>query len=81
MGAKSTMDDQGTPSNPRRRKRREQRRLFLLAAAFLVLVGGAVIGLAYGTRAVALGVTCLLAGAGFLALVWGILVLVERWVD
>lgn len=53
----------------------------MVVAGFLVIVGGAVIALAYGSRAVVLGATCLLAGAGILSLLWALLVLVERWVE
>jgi hypothetical protein len=69
------------PDNPRARRRREQRRLFLVVAGFLIVAGGAIIALAYGSRAVVLGATCLLAGVGVLALLWGILVVIERWVE
>lgn len=66
------------PTNPRAQRRREQRRLFWAVVAFLVIGGGAVILISYGSRAVILGVTCLLAGAGVLGLVWFILSLIER---
>lgn len=75
------MNDQGDPSNPRAERRREQRRLFWVVAGFLVVGGGAVIALAYGSRAVVLGAACLLAGVGVLALLWGILLVIERWVE
>lgn len=75
------MAEKGKPANPREKRRREQRRLFLVVAGFIVLVGGAVIALAYGGRAIALGITCLLAGAGTLALLWALLSVLERWVD
>ena len=75
------MNDQGEPSNPRAQRRREQRRLFWVVAGFLVVGGGAVIALAYGSRAVVLGATCLLTGVGVLALLWGMLLLIERWVE
>lgn len=75
------MSDKREPANPRARRRREQRRLFWLVAGFLVVGGGAVIALAYGSRAVVLGATCLLSGAGVLALLWGVLLLIERWVE
>jgi hypothetical protein len=74
------MSDQDSPSNSRAQRRREQRQLFWLVAGFLVVVGGAVIALAYGSRAVVLGAVCLLTGVGVLAVLWGILLLMERWV-
>jgi len=55
--------------------------LFLVVIGFLIVVGGAIIGLAYGSRAIALGATCLLAGAGLLVLIWVLLRVVERWVE
>lgn len=75
------MSDQKKPTDPRARRRREQRQLFWLIAGFLVIVGGAIIALAYGSRAVVLGATCLLAGVGILGLLWGVLLLIERWAE
>lgn len=75
------MVEERKPANPRETRRREQRRLLWVVAGFVILVGGAAIALAYGRRAVALGVMCLLAGAGALLLLWGLLTVVERWVD
>jgi hypothetical protein len=45
---------------------------------FLVVGGGVGIALAYGARAIALGLGCLLTGAGILGLLWAILTLMER---
>ncbi len=77
----SDQDHASGPSNPRAQHRREQRRLFWVVAGFLVVGGGAAIALAYGTRAVVLGAACLLAGAAILAILWGMLLLIERWVE
>jgi len=70
--------DPGKPTDRRTRRQREQRRLFWVVAAFLVVGGGIAIALVYGPRAVALGATCLLAGAGVLGLLWIVLLLIER---
>jgi hypothetical protein len=75
------MSDQNRPTNPRAQRRREQRRLFWAVVGFLVVGGGVAIAVAYGSRAIVLGATCLVAGVGILALLWGILLLIERWVD
>jgi hypothetical protein len=75
------MSDQGDPTNPRRQRRLEQRRLFWAVAVFLVVVGGGIIALVYGSRAVLLGAACLLGGAGILAVLWVILILIERWAE
>lgn len=71
-------DSPDRPTDLRAQHRREQRRLFWIVAAFLVVVGSITIALAYGPRAVVLGVVCLLAGAGILGLLWLILLLIER---
>lgn len=72
-------DSTRRPSSPRARRRREQRRLLWIIVAFLVVVGPVAIALVYGLPAAALGLLCLLIGAGVLALVWLLLTLMERW--
>jgi fatty acid desaturase len=76
----AAMSDQNRPTNRRVQRRREQRRLFWIVAGFLVVGGGVAIALAYGSRAVALGAACLVGGVAILALLFGILWLVEQWV-
>jgi uncharacterized membrane protein YphA (DoxX/SURF4 family) len=71
-------DDADRPTDLRARRQREQRRLFWIVAAFLVVVGGVTIALVYGPPAAALGLACLLVGAGLLGLLWLILLLIER---
>ena len=66
------------PTDLRAQRRREQRRLFWIVAAFLVVGGTIAIALVYGPPAAALGLACLLAGAGVLGLLWLILLLIER---
>jgi hypothetical protein len=72
------MSEEGKPTNRRAQHRRDQRRLLWGVLIFLVVGGGLAIALAYGSRAVALGVTCLLAGAGILGLLWLVLLVIER---
>jgi hypothetical protein len=72
---------EGKPTDLRAQRRREQRRLFWIVAAFLVVVGSVAIGVAYGPRAVPLGLTCLAVGAGTLGLLWLILTLMEKLAD
>jgi hypothetical protein len=62
----------------RQQRRREQRRLLWAVMAFLVVGGTITIALVYGLPAAALGLVCLLAGAGVLALLWLIMLLIER---
>jgi hypothetical protein len=71
-------DEPGKPTDLRAQRKREQRRLFWIAAAFLVVAGSIAIGVAYGPRAVPLGLTCLTVGAGALGLLWLILTLMEK---
>lgn len=66
------------PTDLRAQRRREQRRLFWSVAAFLVVGGSIAIGVVYGAEAIPLGLTCLLAGAGLLGLLWLILTLLEK---
>jgi fatty acid desaturase len=66
------------PTDRRAQRRRDQRRLFWTVAVFLVVAGSIAIGVAYGPRAVPLGLTCLAAGAGTLGLLWLILTLIEK---
>ena len=74
--------EQGEPVSAnmdlRQQRRREQRRLLWAVIAFLVVVGTVTIALFYGVPAAALGLVCLLAGAGLLALLWLIMLLIER---
>ena len=71
-------DDADKFTDLRAQRRREQRRLFWSVIVFLVVVGSAAIALVYGLPAVALGLACLLTGAGILGLLWLILLLIER---
>jgi hypothetical protein len=68
----------GKPTDLRARRASEQRRLFWVVVAFLTIVGGATIALVYGQSAAALGLVCLLAGAGILSILWLILHIIER---
>jgi hypothetical protein len=72
------MSERGKPTDRRAQRRREQRRLLWAVLIFLVVGGGFAIALAYGSRATILGVTCLLAGAAILGLLWLILLLIEH---
>jgi fatty acid desaturase len=74
------MRKDGKPTDLRGQRRREQRRLFWIVAIFLVVVGSVAIGVAYGSNAVPLGLTCLAVGAGTLGLLWLILTLIEKLV-
>jgi uncharacterized membrane protein YphA (DoxX/SURF4 family) len=72
------LSEERKPTNRRERRRKEERRLFWAVVVFLVVGGGIAIALAYGARAIALGLSCLLVGAGILGLLWAILTLMER---
>jgi fatty acid desaturase len=72
------MSEGRKPTNRRAHRRREERRLLWAVLIFLVVGGGIAIALAYGSRAVVLGATCLLAGAAILGLLWLILLIIER---
>ena len=67
------------PTDTRAFRRKNDRSLAFAVVIFLVGVGGALIALIYGSSALILGLTCLLAGSGVFGLVWMILTLMGRW--
>ncbi len=71
-------DAPGKPTDVRQQRRLERRRLFGLVIAFLVVGGSVAIAVVYGPQAGALGLLCLLAGAGILGILWLLLWLIER---
>jgi hypothetical protein len=77
------MNDQPNrpPTDYRRERRKSDRNLALAVVIFLVGVGGTAIALVYGGGAAALGLVCLLAGAGLFGLLWLILTLMGRWAE
>lgn len=66
------------PTDPRAQREQEEIRLLRAVAAFLIVGGGLAIGVVYGPRAVALGLTCLVLGVGTLGLLWVLLSAIER---
>ena len=75
------MNAQRPPTDYRATRRKSDRNLALAVVIFLVGVGGTAIALVYGGGAAALGLVCLLAGAGLFGLVWLILTLIGRWAE
>lgn len=69
------------PTDTRAIRRRTDRNLARAVVIMLVGVGGGAIALVYGPGAAALGLVCLLFGAGLFGLLWLILTLMERWAD
>ena len=66
------------PTNPRARRKQAERRT-LWAVGFILVVGGALsIGLVYGWPEALTALLCLIPGAVTIALLWGLLTLVER---
>lgn len=68
------------PTDFRGFRRRTDRNLAIAVVVFLVGAGGASIALVYGGGPAALGLVCLLFGAGLFGLVWLILSLMENWI-
>jgi hypothetical protein len=68
----------GKPTDLRAKRTSEQKRLFWVVIAFLTIVGSVAIALVYGQSAAALGLVCLLVGAGILGILWLILGVIER---
>lgn len=62
-------------------RRRDDRALFLAVIAVLLVVGGGLIYIIYGTGALITGLACLLFGVGILLLLWLIMTAIERWAN
>ena len=62
-------------------RRRNDRALFLAVIAVLLVVGGGLIYIIYGTGALITGLACLLFGVGILLLLWLIMSFIERWAN
>jgi hypothetical protein len=77
------MNDRPTrpPTDYRAYRRKNERNLAIAVVIALVGVGGALIALIYGGGAAALGLVCLLGGAGIFGLLWLLLSLMERWAN
>ena len=69
------------PTNSRKERAQFNRNLAILVIVVLVVGGGALISLVYGLPAGALGVVCLLGGAGLIGLLWLMFSLIGRWVN
>ena len=69
------------PTDYRAMRRRHDRALFLAVIAVLLVVGGGLIYIIYGTGALITGLACLLFGVGILLLLWLIMSAIERWAN
>ncbi len=70
-----------TPTDYRRMRRANERRQVGMVVGGLLIIGGGVIYLIYGKWALATGLLCLIPGAGLMVFLWGLLSLLERWVE
>ncbi len=68
------------PTDYRKTRRNQERWLLGLVMLVLVGVGAGLISLIWGGRAGLLGGLCLAGGAIFIALLWGLLSLIQKWV-
>jgi len=69
------------PTDYRRMRRQNDRQLLWLVLGGLLLIGGGLIFLIYGKWALLTGLLCLIPGAGLILFLWGLLSLIERWVE
>jgi hypothetical protein len=66
--------------DPRRHWRQTQSRLIIGGLAILVVIGGGLVWVLYGSSAAITAVLCLLVAAGVMGLLWFFLTLLELWV-
>ncbi len=69
------------PTDTRAMRRRDERFLFMAVIAVLLIVGGGLIYVIYGTGALVIGMACLLFGVGLLLVLWLIVTGIERWAN
>lgn len=67
------------PTDYRGLRKRNERWLLVAAIVVLVVVGGGLIGLIFGFSQLLTALPCLLAGAGIIAVLYGVFVVMERW--
>jgi len=71
----------GKPTNLRRIRRQTERRLAIAVVLSLLLLGGGLVGLIYGTGAAVMAVSCLTLGCAVFGLLWFIVSLMEWWTN
>lgn len=69
------------PTNTRKIRRRGEQIELWLVVIMLIVVGGGLIGLIWGIQAAVFGGLCLVSGGAFIALLWALLVGLEKLVD
>jgi hypothetical protein len=69
------------PTDYRGMRKRHERWLLVIAVVVLVMVGGGLIGVVFGFSQLLTALPCLLAGAGLMAGVYFLFVLMERWAE
>jgi len=74
-------EDPRPPTDYRRLRRQQDRAILWLVVGTVLLVFGALIYAVYGRWALMTGLMCLLPGAGIILVLWGLLTLIERWVQ
>jgi len=67
------------PTDYRGMRKSHERSLLVIAVVVLVVVGGGLIGVVFGFSQLLTALPCLLAGAGLMAGVYFLFVLMERW--
>jgi hypothetical protein len=67
------------PTNLRRHRRQTEQQLALAVVLSLLLVGGGLVGLIYGTGAAVMAISCLTLGCAVFAILWFAVTLMEWW--
>ena len=73
--------DERKPTRQHDERRHTENVLAVSVVLFLTIGGSIAISLAYGSRALLLGTSCLVIGSLIFGLLWVVLTAIEHWVD
>ena len=68
------------PTNTRLIREQTERRLAMAVVLCLILLGGGLVGVVYGTGVAMVALSCVIVGSSVLGLLWLALSLMEWWV-
>ncbi len=75
------MSKENKPDNLREVQKEDNRKFLYLTIFTLVVVGGGLIALIYGSESLFTSLPCLLAGVGLILIPWWVITALEKWRD